>query len=624
MPVLTIKNLSLAFGTDVIFDHVELNVEKGERVCVTGRNGSGKSTLLRLLDGRAQPDEGQLWCDPALRVTTLEQELPRAAEGTVYEAVAGAFAETGALLAEFHQLTGESSTAALNRLEQLHAAIDAADGWTLAHRVAAILDRMNLPSDQRLDALSGGWRKRVAIARSLVTEPDIWILDEPTNHLDIETIAWLESQVLAFPGTVLFVSHDRALMQRLATCIVNIDRGRLNRYDCDYRTFLDRREHELVVEAEQNRVFDDKLRKEEAWIREGIKARRTRNEGRVRALHRLREERSQRRSQGQLKLDVDSGIRSGKLVVDAEGAGFAVDGKPIVQDLSLIVQRGDRLGLLGPNGCGKSTLLRLLLGELQPDRGQIRRGTRLQVAYFDQARAQLDPEQSLIDYIAEGRDFIEIAGKRTHVVGYLGNFLFSPDQARAPIRTLSGGEQNRLLLARLFSQPANLLVLDEPTNDLDVETLELLESLLLDYDGTVLLVSHDRAFMDNVVSSLLVFTGDGRVVEHVGGYTDWQADQPATQPVAKPASAVNRDRTDHAQQKKDRNAARKLERELAALPGRIETLEGEIETLQQQVSDPGFFNQSHDKQQAGYAALEKYQAELAALYERWEQLESDS
>ena len=522
MSIASLKNVSVHFGTDIILDQVEFNIAKGERVCLTGRNGSGKSTLMRLLCGEVLADEGNIWREKALSFSTLEQDLPTGDDTTIFAAVASACSEAGELLAEYARVSmGAFDEDTLERMAELQTQIEAIDGWVLHHRVEAVLQRMKLEPGEKLTNLSGGWLKRVAIAKSLVTEPDVWLLDEPTNHLDIPTIEWLQEVMLEFQGTIVFVTHDRELMQSVATAIVEVDRGNLVRWDCDYKTFLERRDHEREVEQIHNKKFDINLKKEEAWIREGIKARRTRNEGRVRALEQLRLEHQKRRTQSTLKLAVDSGSASGKIVKELVNVSKSFDGKAIISDLDLIIQRGDRIGLLGPNGCGKSTLIKILLEGLAIDAGEVISGTKLAPAYFDQVRGQLNPEQSVKDYIAQGREYISINERDVHVVTYLANFMFNPEQARAPIRTLSGGEQNRLLLARLFSLPTNLLVLDEPTNDLDVESLELLEELLLEYTGTVLIVSHDRSFLDNVVSSLLVFEGQGQVTEYVGGYNDW-------------------------------------------------------------------------------------------------------
>lgn len=630
MPLVTLTNLSLAFGTDQIFDAINLSIERGERIAFTGRNGAGKSTLLKVISGAESGDEGSIWRADNLKFVVLSQDLPERRNVSVYDAVAGVFNELGDQLAEYHALTEQmaTDTADTRRLGQLQSALDHADGWNINHRIEATLDRLNLDPTADLDSLSGGWLKRVAIAQSLVQEPDVWILDEPTNHLDVDAIEWLEGLLLEFGGTILFVSHDRQLMQSVATSIVEIDRGSVTRYDCDYETFIERRDRNREIELEHNKQFDDKLKKEETWIRQGIKARRTRNEGRVRALKALREERSRRLSLGEMKLQVDSGVSSGKIVKEAVGVSKSIDGKNIIRDLDLIILRGDRVGILGPNGCGKSTLLKLLLEELTPDAGSLKTGTKLQVAYFDQAREQLDPDRSVHDYIAEGRDFIEVNGKDLHVVSYLQNFLFNPDQARSLIRKLSGGEQNRLLLAKLFTLPTNLLVLDEPTNDLDVETLELLETLLIDYDGTVLLVSHDRAFMDNVVSSLLVFEGDGVVQEYVGGYNDWAASQrerdasASKQATGGQPSKGGESHESHEARKKRKAAEQKRLRDIEKVTAQIEETEKKLAELNEEMADPDFFDTTSEHQSGVYEKANELEEHLLTLMAEWEGLES--
>ena len=630
MSIASLKNVSVHFGTDTILDHVEFNIAKGERVCLTGRNGSGKSTLMRVLCGEVLADEGNIWREKALSFSTLEQDLPAGDDTTIFAAVASAFSEAGELLTEYAQISlGTFDDNTLERMAQLQTQIEAIDGWVLHHRVESVLQRMKLPPDEKLINLSGGWLKRVAIAKSLVTEPDVWLLDEPTNHLDIPTIEWLQEVMLEFQGTIVFVTHDRELMQSVATAIVEVDRGQLVRWDCDYKTFLERREHEREVEQVHNKKFDINLKKEEAWFREGIKARRTRNEGRVRALEQLRLDRQKRRTQGTLKLAVDSGSASGKIVKELVNVSKSYDGKPIITDLDLVIQRGDRIGLLGPNGSGKSTLIKILLEGLAIDAGEVVSGTKLAPAYFDQVRGQLNPEQSVKDYIAQGREYISINERDVHVVSYLANFMFNPEQARAPIRTLSGGEQNRLLLARLFSLPTNLLVLDEPTNDLDVESLELLEELLLDYTGTVLIVSHDRSFLDNVISSLLVFEGAGKVTEYVGGYNDWLLGGGSFAALANAADKVNPtakvvvedSSMSFDERKKAKAALKKLERELAQIPGRIDELELEMASLQAKIAAPTFFQATAADQELLYAGVAKKEAEMDSLMARWEALE---
>ena len=523
MALLRLAQASLAFGDKPLLDHVDWVVHPGERVALIGRNGEGKSTLLKVIAGQLQLDSGTLWQAQQTRVGMLEQELPAADQLSLYQVVEQGLAEIKQLRAEYDRLAVQAhDESALKQLEQLQHQLEAVDGWHLEQRVERVLLRLGLPAEVKMAELSGGWRRRVALARALVAEPDILLLDEPTNHLDIETIDWLEQLLLEFKGTLIFITHDRSFLQRLANRVVELDRGQLFAWEGDYQGFLKYREQVLADEARQNALFDKRLAQEEVWIRQGIKARRTRNEGRVRALKAMRNERAQRREQqGRANFSLEQAQRSGKLVVDACNASYSFDQQRIVDDLSVRILRGDRIGLIGPNGVGKTTLLKLLLGDLEPDSGRVDRGTNLQVAYFDQLREQLDPEKSVIDNIAEGREYIEIQGRRKHLIGYLGDFLFPPERTRAKVKSLSGGERNRLLLARLFSKPANLLVLDEPTNDLDLETLELLEEILCEFEGTVLLVSHDRAFLDNVVTSTLVFEGQGRIREYIGGYEDW-------------------------------------------------------------------------------------------------------
>ncbi|MFN3236472.1 MAG: ATP-binding cassette domain-containing protein [Pseudomonadales bacterium] len=624
MAVLTLSGVHLTYGTDVILDNVDLAIQAGDRVCLSGRNGSGKSTLMKVMLGEVAADDGTIWRQDKLRFAALEQSLPARQDATIFAAVSGAFANIGEQLAEY-EAEAVKPDVDLVKLDKLQQAIDAADGWTLKHRIDSVLDRLDMDPTASLANLSGGWLKRVAIARSLVQEPDVWFLDEPTNHLDIETIEWLEGLLKEFRGTLVFVSHDRALMQAVATSVIGIDRGQVKRWDCDYQSFLERRDHEREVEAEQNKLFDQKLAKEEAWIRQGIKARRTRNEGRVRALQQLRQERAARRDERNLKLEIGSGGQSGKIVIETTGLTKSYNDTPVVRDFDFILQRGDRVGLIGPNGAGKSTLIRLLLGNETPDAGSVKQGTRLDIAYFDQNREQLNPEQSVADYISEGKEFIEVGGKSLHVVTYLSNFMFNPDQSRAPIRTLSGGEQNRLLLARLFTQPANFLILDEPTNDLDVETLELLEERLSEFNGTVLIVSHDRYFLDNVVTSMLVFGKAGHITESVGGFEAARAfldvGQDATaaaQPTTEKAS-----KQDYATQKKEKAERQKLERELNRLPEQIEAIETKISGLQETMALPDFYQQPPAEQQPLLTELEAAEAELLELMARWEALEAE-
>ncbi|WP_137279155.1 ATP-binding cassette domain-containing protein [Pseudomonas rhizoryzae] len=637
MALLKFTNVSLAFGVTPLLDGVSWQIERGERVCIIGRNGTGKSSLLRIVKGEQQADDGEVWRAPALKIGELPQELPRADDRTVFDVVAAGLAGVGELLAEYHHLTQDTSGELdMDHLMRVQQELEARDGWRLQQLVESTLSRLQLPAEKTLAELSGGWRRRVLLAQALVAEPDLLLLDEPTNHLDIGAIAWLEEALRGYPGAVLFITHDRAFLQALATRILELDRGNLIDWQGDYASFLVHKEQQLAAEETANALFDKRLAQEEVWIRQGIKARRTRNEGRVRALKAMRNERSERRErQGKANLTLETADKSGKQVILAEHMSYAhPGGEPLIRDLTLLIQRGDRIGLLGPNGSGKTTLLKLLLGDLQPTTGTIQYGTKLEIAYFDQLRLQLEPEKTVIDNLAEGREFITINGQDRHVLSYLGDFLFSPQRARTPVKALSGGERARLLLAKLFSKPANLLVLDEPTNDLDVETLELLEEVLLSFEGTVLMVSHDRAFLDNVVTSTLVFEGEGRVQEYVGGYQDWlrqggsprllgvatREDKPAAPaakvdpaPVAAPVAA--------AVAPAKRKLSYKEQRELDAMPAAIETAEIELEALQTAIAAPDFYQLPAEVTRAKLARMDELQAELDRLIERWAELE---
>ncbi|WP_323149004.1 ATP-binding cassette domain-containing protein [Pseudomonas oryzihabitans] len=638
MALLKFTNVSLAFGVTPLLDGVSWQIERGERVCIIGRNGTGKSSLLRIVKGEQQADDGEVWRAPALKIGELPQELPRADDRSVFDVVAAGLAGVGELLAEYHHLTQDTSGELdMERLMHVQQELEARDGWRLQQLVESTLSRLQLPAEKTLAELSGGWRRRVLLAQALVAEPDLLLLDEPTNHLDIGAIAWLEDALRGYPGAVLFITHDRAFLQALATRILELDRGNLIDWQGDYASFLVHKEQQLAAEETANALFDKRLAQEEVWIRQGIKARRTRNEGRVRALKAMRNERSERRErQGKANLLLETADKSGKQVILAEHMSYAhPGGEPLIRDLTLMIQRGDRIGLLGPNGSGKTTLLKLLLGDLQPTAGKIQYGTKLEIAYFDQLRLQLEPEKTVIDNLAEGREFITINGQDRHVLSYLGDFLFSPQRARTPVKALSGGERARLLLAKLFSKPANLLVLDEPTNDLDVETLELLEEVLLSFEGTVLMVSHDRAFLDNVVTSTLVFEGAGRVQEYVGGYHDWlrqggsprllgvqtREDGKSAQPASKSEPAPGATPVAAAAAPAKRKLSYKEQRELDALPGAIETAEIELEALQTAIADPGFYQLPAEVSRGKLARMEALQAELDRLIERWAELE---
>ncbi|MBF7731287.1 ATP-binding cassette domain-containing protein [Pseudomonas sp. N040] len=635
MTLLKFTDVSLAFGAMPLLDRVSWQIARGERVCIIGRNGTGKSSLLRLVKGEQAADDGEIWRAPGLKIGELPQELPPADERTVFDVVAEGLAGVGELLARYHHLSQNIHTDEdLNQLMHVQQELEAKDGWRLQQLVDSTLSRLQLPADKTLAELSGGWRRRVLLAQALVSEPDLLLLDEPTNHLDIGAIAWLEDALLNFNGAVLFITHDRAFLQSLATRILELDRGGLIDWNGDYASFLVHKDHQLAAEETANALFDKRLAQEEVWIRQGIKARRTRNEGRVRALKELRKERSERRErQGKANIQLETADKSGKQVMVVDHVSFAYPGEaPLVRDFSFVLQRQDRIGLLGANGTGKTSLLKLLLGDLQPTSGKIEVGTKLEVAYFDQLRHQLEPEKTVVDNVAEGRDFITIDGQSRHVLSYLGDFLFSPQRARTPVKALSGGERARLLLAKLFSKPANLLVLDEPTNDLDVETLELLEEVLLGFQGTVLMVSHDRAFLDNVVTSTLVFEGDGVVREYVGGYQDWlrQGGSPRllgvveareSKPPAAPAQAAPAGAAVNLEAPK-KKLSYKLQRELEAIPAQIDQLETQLAALQQDIAAPAFYQRPAAETQAVLARMQDLQLQLDKVLERWAELEA--
>jgi ATP-binding cassette subfamily F protein uup len=661
VPIIRLDNVSLAFGHRPLLDNVKLEIRRGEQLCLVGRNGEGKSSLLKLLAGEINPDTGSVWVRQGARIASLDQEIPYETtpgqSHDVFDVVAGGLADLGRLLSDYHhaaaELTQTHSEAAMRRLSDLQHELESNNGWELEQRVESILAKLGLDGAADMRKLSGGWRRRVMLAKALVSEPDLLLLDEPTNHLDIDAIAWMEGFLADYPGAVLFVSHDRAFLRRLATRIIELDRGRLASWPGTYDDFLRHKADALEVEATHNALFDKKLAQEEAWIRQGVKARRTRNEGRVKALEELREKRRARRERtGLADLQIDRGEKSGKLVFEAKNVDFSYSVPPaspgsysnpesripdldtpnptaVIRNLTTTIERGDRIGIIGPNGAGKSTLIKLLLGELEPTRGNIRRGTKLHVAYFDQQRDQLDPDKMLMDSVVQGQS-VTINGRTRHVAGYLQDFLFPSERLRSPVSTLSGGERNRLLLARLFAQPANLLVMDEPTNDLDVETLELLEELVLDYQGTILLVSHDRAFLDHVVTGVLVFEGDGRVGEYVGGYSDWlryskerlAEEKAAATPkvdLSKPLPSPSAKPQKMSMPKK---MSQKEQRELADLPAKIESLEAEQARLQTALSDPAFYQHAGSDFKGTLATLETVTRELEVCYGRWETLEA--
>jgi len=624
MSLLGLQDVSLAFGGPALLSHADFSIERGERVCLLGRNGTGKSTLLKLLDGTLQPDTGTVVRLTGLSVARLEQEIPDDVSGTMFDVVAAGLGNAGALLAQYHhasvQVAHDASDKALRDLDRLHHALDAAGAWQVHTRVSTVLQHLALDAEMPFANASGGRKRQTLLARALVRQPDILLLDEPTNHLDVEAVEWMEDYLIERGTTLVFVTHDRAFLRRVATRIVELDRGKLVDWGGDYDTYLQRKDAALDVEAREWAEFDRKLAIEEVWIRTGIQARRTRNEGRVRSLEALRVERGARRERvGTVRLQAQEAERSGRLVVEAKQVNFARGTRSIVADFSTIITRGDRVGLIGPNGSGKTTLLKLLLGELQPDTGTITLGTNIELAYFDQLREQLDEDRSVFDTIADGAEFVEIGSARKHVNGYLQEFLFPPERARTPVRALSGGERNRLLLARLFTRTFNLLVLDEPTNDLDIETLDLLESLLLEFSGTLLVVSHDRAFLDNVVTSTLAFEGKGQVGEYVGGYAEWIRQRPQPAAVAQTSKAVAA--STPARTGKKRKLTYKEQQELASLPDLIDARETERGSLYAQLADPVFLRDG-GAVTAASARLAAFDAELTALAERWELLET--
>lgn len=628
MALLSLKQITVSYGGPNLLDKVDFQLDRGERVCLVGRNGAGKSTLMKLIAGEIKADSGEMMGTQEIKIARLEQEVPIGTHGKVFDVVAEGLGEIAPLLVEYHhivhQLETDSSEALLDKLEKAQHKLEAIDGWSMEQRVETVISRLSLDADTDFDSLSGGKKRRVLLAQALVKQPDILLLDEPTNHLDIESITWLEGFLKSYGGTLLFITHDRMFLQALATRIVQLDRGNLSSFPGDYNNYLKKREEMLASEAEQNAQFDKKLAQEETWIRQGIKARRTRNEGRVRALQQLRKERSQRREKlGSVQMQLQEAERSGKLVIEAENISQSYDGKQLFKNFTTLIQRGDRIGVIGPNGCGKSTLLSILLERQAPESGEVKTGTNLEVAFFDQLRSQLNEDESVVENVGQGSDHVDINGSRKHIIGYLQDFLFTPDRARTPVKALSGGERNRLLLAKLFTQPANLLVMDEPTNDLDAETLELLEDLLLNYTGTLLLVSHDRSFINNVVTSSIVFDEDGEVREYVGGYDDWLRQRSLM--TEKPqASSKNESQASQAAKpsaKKKSKLTYQEQLDLKALPGKIEELEAKQQAFNEQMSDPDFYKKDADT----IAELQKDVAELeqtlSATYEKWEALE---
>lgn len=651
MLLFRLNNLSLAFGDQPLLDQVSLTIHKGERIGILGQNGAGKSTFMKVLLGQILPDSGELWRAENIKVAYLDQNLPAQDEQTIYDYIANGLEGLGELLRRYHALTRNENLdwadeKNLHELSSLQKQIEERDGWAFEHRIEGMLDLLNLPADAAMKMLSGGSRRRAALGQALISDPDLLLLDEPTNHLDIPTIEWLEKAIKEFRGAVLVITHDRSFLQQISNRIIELDRGNLRSWDYGYERFLEFREQQLAAEDKANMEFDKKLAEEETWIRQGIKARRTRNEGRVRALQKMREERSQRRElTGKAKFSLEQSGSSGKIVIEANNLTHGYD-KPILQNFSTKIVRGDRVGFIGANGSGKTTLLRILLGEVEPQQGQVKIGTHLDVLYFDQLRNKLDPELSVIDNLAEGREFIEINGKQRHVISYLQDFLFLPRRARQPVKSLSGGEQNRLILAKLFSKPANLIVLDEPTNDLDMETLELLEEILLEFSGTLLVVSHDRKFLDNVITNCVVFEEPGVVREYVGGYQDW-LDQggkmlsfedesalarvaSATEKTVQKAALVDVTTADQkATQAKAVSTTQnkpklsyKLERELEQLTEKIEKMDSEIAQLELRIAEPVFYDLPQSDIQFVLQKLITLQQTLDNFYTRWDEIES--
>ena len=625
MPLVTLQDIYLSYGQPPLIDHINLVIERGERVCLIGRNGAGKSTLLKILTGQITADDGVLKRASGVKIAQLEQSVPEDAQGSVFDVITQGLGTEGELAKRYHHLILElgnnPSDQTMRDLEECQSELDRVNGWDINQRVESIITKMDLDADVDISSLSGCYKRRVLLARALVCDPDLLLLDEPTNHLDIDAIQWVEQFLLKWEGSLLFISHDRRFMDNLATRFIEIDRGQLTEFNCNYATYLQRKEEILEIEDRQNALFDKRLSQEEIWIRQGIKARRTRNEGRVRALESMRREYADRRKrQGTARMDIQQADRSGKIVAEAQNISFAFEGdqQPVVRDFSTLIQRGDKVGLIGRNGVGKTTLIKLLLSELTPQQGSIKTGTNLSVAYFDQYRSALDEEKSVQDNVSGGRDMLEIGGKPKHVISYLQDFLFAPERCRQPVKALSGGERNRLLLAKLFTQPSNVLVLDEPTNDLDIDTLDLLEELLIDYRGTIILVSHDRAFLNNVVTSTLVFEGNGKINQYIGGYDDWLRQRKTEQPISsqQPAKVQAKATTT------SKKLSYKDQRELDNLPQEIESLEMQIADISEQISQPDFYKGDRAATAKTEIQLSELQQQLSHCYERWELLEN--
>lgn len=629
MSLVRLDKVSLNFGTHIVLDNVDFMLKKGSRIGLLGRNGVGKTTLMKVIAGSVVPDGGERWLRSGVEITWLEQSLPDADEQTVYDMVADGLAEIGALLKEYHKLTVNYEKTKVDQLEKIQSQLEARDGWSISQKVDSVITQLELPANKLMSELSGGWRKRVALARALVRQPECLLLDEPTNHLDIPTIEWLERQLKEYQGALLLVTHDREFLQNVVNGIVELDRGNICQFDGSFERFLRFREEQLAAEDTANKLFDKKLAEEEVWIRKGIKARRTRNEGRVRSLQAMRETRKNRReSHGKARFKANVSEDSGKIVAELTDVSHSFENKTIINNFSTTILRGDRIGIVGANGAGKSTLIKILLNKLSPDEGKLKLGTKMDIAYFDQLRENLDMEKNLVDNVSDGGDFIEINGKSKHVISYLSEFLFTPDRIRTPAKALSGGEQNRAILAKVFSKPANVLVLDEPTNDLDIETLELLEDILIKFEGTILLVSHDRKFMDNVVTSLMVFEGDGKINEYVGGYSDWSKKGGKLQNVGesnKKASTVRSKKLSEGNQSKNKgpnSQSRKDSKELNRILVRIEQLEEEKARLEKILAGPNFYNDTEENKEKLFQEFSNNKRDLERIYERWEQLEA--
>ena len=626
MALMGMRDVCWGFGDPPLLENTTFQIEKGERVCLVGRNGVGKSTLLKLLGGNMRPDSGEIWRQQGVSVAVLEQDVPAGFDGTILEVVAEGLGQTGLALAEHRRISKVLETRDdprwVKRRDELQHTLDADGGWELLTRAENILSRTRLNPEDRFADLSAGLKRRTLFARALACNPDLLLLDEPTNHLDIDSIIWMEDFIGRHVKTLLFVTHDRVFLQKIATRILELDRGKLISYDCDYATYLNRRQAALEVEETQNAEFDKKLSREECWIRKGIKARRTRNEGRVRSLQKMRAAyRTRRRKIGSVKLQFQEAERTGKLVIEARAVSFSYEKSPIVKDFSTVIMRGDKVGIIGPNGVGKTTLLNILLKNENPETGRVRHGTNLQVVYFDQLRAQLDEQKTVRENISGGNDYILFNGQNRHIIGYLQDFLFAPERCRTPVHVLSGGEKNRLMLAKLFTTAANVLVLDEPTNDLDTETLDLLEELIFEYQGTLLLVSHDRAFLNNVVTSTIVFEGKGQVTEYAGGYDDWLIQRPQKNPTCVPKKNGRKEPGSKFKPRPSQKMGYMQKREMQELPQKIEALESEQKELFATLADPLFYKKEKDEIARVKSNLDQVESEIEIAYRRWEELE---